>query len=93
MVAIHQGGDDGVGVGGAIHVDNKPSSDEHYRLNVVISQFLLLECGIQLDCLDNLLLQGFSTIGDDPINITFQSCKFLTLFRLLGHVKFEINYI
>ena len=49
MVAIHQGGDDTVGVGGAITVDKKYSGDEPYYYNVFISYFLFLECDLQID--------------------------------------------
>ena len=50
VLAINQGSDDGVSVGGSIRVDNEASGDEPYSFNLVIWQFLFLECNLQLDC-------------------------------------------
>ena len=49
VVAIHLGGNNGVGVDGLIRIDNKVSGDEPYCFNVVILYLLFFECDIQLD--------------------------------------------
>ena len=91
MVDIHLVSKDGVGVGCSICIDNKASGDEPYPFNVVIFYFLFLEFYLQIDCFFNLFLYGFSEISDYPIHFLFQSCKFLTLFSFLGHMKLRID--